>query len=296
MATPGGHDVTAERMPALFVGHGSPMMAIEPSAHTAIWQRLGAQLPRPRAILAISAHWYTRGVGLTANAQPRTIHDFYGFPPALFAVQYPAPGDIALVARVQQLLAAPAADPVEAGHPAPIDAQAVSDWGLDHGTWSVLRYMYPQADVPVVQLSLDGTHAAAWHYQLARRLRPLREEGVLILGSGNIVHNLRALQRRPDAPAPNWALDFNTTVRVAIEARDHNTLMHYENQGEAARMSVPTPEHYLPLLYVLAQQDAADTATIPTDGIELGSISMLSVLIEPLRAARSHSTEQKQYA
>ncbi|MFT3905345.1 MAG: 4,5-DOPA dioxygenase extradiol [Steroidobacteraceae bacterium] len=260
------------RMPALFLGHGSPMAAIEPSQHTAVWQQLGRDLPRPRAILAISAHWFTRGIGITTNESPRTIHDFYGFPPALFAVQYPARGDAALAARVAQLLAAEG-------------AQGVEEWGLDHGSWSVLRYLYPDADIPVVQLSIDGLRSARTHYQMARKLGVLRDEGVLILGSGNVVHNLRVMQRRTDAPAPNWALDFNTAIRAALLARDHDTLIDYEAQGESARMSVPTPEHYLPLLYVAAQQDDGDSVTLPTDGVEMGSISMLSALISPARRA-----------
>lgn len=253
-------------MPALFVGHGSPMAAIEPDRHTAAWQRVGAQLPVPRAILCISAHWYTRGLGLTSNAHPATIHDFHGFPRALYAVSYPAPGDAALVARVQQLLA-------------PDAVQATDQWGLDHGSWSVLRYLFPDAQVPVVQLSLDGERGARAHYELAVRLRPLRDEGVLILGSGNVVHNLRHMQRHADAPAPDWATSFNDTVRGAILRGDHESLIDYPQFGAAARLSVPTDEHYLPLLYVLAQQQPGDAISLPTDGIELGCVSMLAVQI-----------------
>jgi 4,5-DOPA dioxygenase extradiol len=263
-------------MPALFIGHGSPMNAIEPTPFTAAWRRLGLQLPTPRAVLCISAHWYTRGTGVTAMAQPRTIHDFYGFPPELYQCQYAAPGDTALAARVQQLL-----------QPTPVLAD--QDWGFDHGAWSVLLHLLPAARVPVVQLSIDAELSAAQHYALARRLAPLRAEGVLILGSGNVVHNLRRMQRSPDAAAFDWATSFNTTVRDAVLSRDHAALTDLSRYGAAAQHSVPTPEHYLPLLYVLAQQDDADSATIPVDGIDMGAISMLSVLI-----AGAQSAPQKQ--
>ena len=250
-------------MHALFIGHGSPMNAIEPGPATAAWRALAAALPRPRAILCVSAHWLTRGTGVTAMLQPQTIHDFYGFPQALFDCQYPAPGDPALAQRVQLLLA-------------PTRVIADQEWGLDHGTWSVLLHMYPAADIPVVQLSLDGTLTNAQHYELAQRLQPLRDEGVLILGSGNVVHNLRLMQRVSDAPAAAWASGFENTERDAIATHDHAALVDYENRfGEAARLSVPTPEHYLPLLYVLAQRRPAEAVGVPYMGIENSSLSML---------------------
>jgi 4,5-DOPA dioxygenase extradiol len=242
------------------------MNAIEPNHYTAIWSQLGASLPRPRAVLCVSAHWYTNGTGVTAMAQPRTIHDFYGFPQALFDCQYPAPGDAPLSARVQELMR-------------PTNVVADQDWGLDHGSWSVLKFMYPEANVPVVQLSLDGSLSLAQHYELAKRLAPLRDEGILILGSGNVVHNLRRLQRDGDATAFEWATDFNTVVRNAIAKREHATLLDLSAHGAAASYSVPTPEHYLPLLYVLALQRADEPASLPVDGINMGSISMLSVLV-----------------
>ncbi len=254
------------RVPALFIGHGSPMNAIEPNRYTPIWSQLGASLPRPRAVLCVSAHWYTNGIGVTAMAQPRTIHDFYGFPQALFDCQYPAPGDPQLAARVQTLL-----------HPATVIAD--QEWGLDHGSWTVLKFMYPDANVPVVQLSLDGNLSLAQHYELAKRLAPLRDEGVLILGSGNVVHNLRRMQRDANATAFDWATAFNTTVRTAIANREHATLLDLSAHGVAASYSVPTPEHYLPLLYVLAQQRTDEQASLPVDGIDMGSMSMLSVLV-----------------
>jgi 4,5-DOPA dioxygenase extradiol len=258
--------MTGAPQPALFLGHGSPMLAIEPSRYGDVWQQLGRSLPRPRAILAVSAHWYVRGTAVTAQAQPRTIHDFYGFPPALYAVRYPAPGDPQLARRVAQLLA-------------PTPVQLDEDWGLDHGTWSVARHLYPTADIPIVQLSIDATLSPAQHYALAQRLSDLRDEGVLVLGSGNVVHNLRMLQFDGAAPAPSWAQSFNTAVRLGVRERRHADLANYGALDAGAAMSVPTAEHYLPLLYVLALQRDGESASVPVDGIELGAISMMSVQV-----------------
>ncbi len=252
--------------PALFLGHGSPMLAIEPSRYSEAWQQLGRTLPRPRAIVAVSAHWYIRGTAVTAQAQPRTIHDFYGFPPALYAVKYAAPGDPQLARRVAQLLA-------------PTPVQLDEEWGLDHGTWSVARHVYPEADIPVVQLSIDAALSPAQHYALAQRLSPLRDEGVLVLGSGNVVHNLALLQFDGAALAPVWAQTFNGAVRAAVQDRRHADLANYETLDAGAPMSVPTPEHYLPLLYVLGLQRAGESASMPVDGIELGAISMMCVQV-----------------
>lgn len=260
--------------PALFLGHGSPMLAIEPSRYGEAWRQLGRTLPRPRAILAVSAHWYIRGTAVTAQSQPRTIHDFYGFPPALYAVQYPARGDPRLAARVTALLAPTVVRPDE-------------DWGLDHGTWSVLRHVYPDADIPVVQLSIDATLGGPQHYALAQRLAPLRDEGVLVLGSGNVVHNLRALQFDASVPAPAWAQGFNAAVRRAVQAGRHAELADYARLDAGAAMSVPTPEHYLPLLYVLALQRPGEIASLPLDGIELGAISMLCVQLDGAGSVQS---------
>lgn len=251
-------------MPALFFGHGSPMNALETNRHTETWRQLGASLPRPHAVLAISAHWYVPGTAVTAMAQPRTIHDFGNFPRALFEVQYPAPGAPELAARVRALLA-----PVEVG----LD----QSWGLDHGSWSVFVHVWPQADVPVVQLSMDTQLTAAQHYALARRLAPLRDEGVMIVGSGNVVHNLRVIRFMQNAPAYDWAQRFEARARALIAAGSHEDLIDYPRLGEDARLSIPTPEHYLPLLYVLAQQQAGETVSFPVEGIELSSISMLGV-------------------
>jgi 4,5-DOPA dioxygenase extradiol len=272
------------RMPALFIGHGSPLQALEPNRHTAVWQRLGRELPRPLAILCVSAHWYTRGSGVTVDAWPRTIHDFYGFPAQLYRCRYAAPGDPALAARVQALLA-------------PHEVQAVGEaWGLDHGCWQVLLYMYPQADVPVVQLSLDATQPPAAHYALGQRLASLREAGVLVLGSGNVVHNLRAMQRGPQAPVPRAAVEFEDYARAALQAGDHAALVQFGRGGAAAAWSVPTPDHYLPLLYVLGAAGKQATVSILTEGIELGAVSMLSALFtDPSgSAAPDQSTPQKQ--
>ena len=236
------------RLPALFVGHGSPMNAIEDSEFRRRWQELGRTLPRPDAILCVSAHWETRGVFLTGAATPPTIHDFYGFPQPLFDVRYPAPGQPALARRVASILG---------GFGALVDPER----GLDHGCWSVLVAMYPQADVPVVQLSLDSRQRGAFHYALAKELRPLRDSGVLILGSGNIVHNLRLADFRLDT-GYDWAVRFDAELRARIEAGDHATLADYHELGPDARLSIPTPEHYLPLLYALGLQQAGDEVRI----------------------------------
>jgi 4,5-DOPA dioxygenase extradiol len=254
------------RMPAVFFGHGNPMNTLADNRYTQAWAGIGSAAPRPKAILAVSAHWLTRGTAVTAMAQPRTIHDFGGFPRELFEVSYPAPGDPALATRVQQLLA-----------PQPVEPDL--RWGLDHGTWSVLAHAYPRADVPVVQLSIDGTRPPQFHYDLARKLAPLRDEGVMIVGSGNVVHNLGVMDWRGTAGAYDWAVRFNTFVRGHIEKRSHSALIDFERMGEDARLSVPTSEHYLPLLYILGLQDDQSVVTIPVDGIEHGSISMMSVVV-----------------
>ncbi len=253
------------RMPTVFLGHGNPMNALDDNAWTRAWAAMGRSMPRPRAVLCVSAHWYVPATAVTAMAKPRTIHDFGGFPQALFDVQYPAPGDPGLARRVAEMLA-----PLEVG----MDAS----WGLDHGAWSLLRHVYPKADVPVVQLSIDETQPAAFHYQLGRKLRPLRDEGVLLLGSGNIVHNLHAYAwgRHPVDPL-DWAQRFETRVRELLLEREHNALIDYESLGADAQLSIPTPEHYLPLLYVLGASDEDDAVSFPVEGMDGGSISMVAV-------------------
>lgn len=252
------------RMPALFIGHGSPMNAIEETRWSQAWRALAAALPRPQSILVISAHWMTPGVGVTAMEQPETIHDFGGFPDALFAVQYPAPGNPELAGRIQNLLA-------------PQTVCLDQSWGLDHGAWSVLVHLFPQADIPVVQLSLDLSQPNQFHYDLGRRLQALRDEGVLIIASGNVVHNLRLLQWQNDQAAPEWSARIEKRVIECLQARDHAALIDYAHLDPQALLAIPTSEHYLPLLYIAGLQTADEPVSFPVQGIDLGTISMLSV-------------------
>jgi 4,5-DOPA dioxygenase extradiol len=255
-------------MPAVFFGHGSPMNALQRNRYTMAWEEFGRLTPRPRGILCISAHWYTRGTKVTAMATPKTIHDFGGFPQALFDIEYPAPGDVRMASRVIELLGSRGTR---------VDADP--DWGLDHGTWSVLKHVYPQADIPVVQMSIDGTKPLDYHYEAARSLAPLRDEGVLVIGSGNVVHNLSMAMRAEGANAYSWATRFNGRIRSLLIAHDHASLADMGALGEDASISIPTPEHYLPLLYVIALQRAGEPLRFLIDGIELGSISMMSVVL-----------------
>jgi len=259
--------MTDHRQPAIFAGHGSPMYAIEPNRYTAAWSNLGKTLKRPDAILVISAHWVTRGVWVTAMAKPKTIHDFGGFPQALFDIQYPAPGSPALADRIQELLNVPV-------------VLEENEWGIDHGAWSVLKYLYPDADIPVVQLSLDGSMSAGQHYELAKQLRPLRDENILILSSGNVVHNLRTIHWQDGAEPYPWAKDFNNFFVSEMNANHHQSLIEWEHYGDSAHLSIPTPEHYWPALYTLALQHKHEHAKVYIDGIEMSSISMLGFSIQ----------------
>ena len=252
------------KMPVLFVGHGNPMNAIRSNAFRRAWEALGARLPRPKAILCVSAHWETRNAYVTATETPETIHDFYGFPKALFDVRYPAPGAPPLASRVASLVATERVR-LDPGR------------GLDHGAWSVLVAMYPQADVPVVQLSIDTSQPGGHHYALARQLAPLRDEGVLVMGSGNVVHNLRQFDFQDPTPLA-WAERSDAEIRGHIEAGRHEALMDYPGSGADARLAVPTPEHYLPLMYAIALQQPGEAAEFFNDAVQ-GSISMTSVLI-----------------
>ncbi len=256
--------IESERMPALFVGHGSPMNAVEDNEFSRAWAAAAAALPRPQAVLCVSAHWETHGTRVTADAQPRTIHDFSGFPAELYSIRYGAPGSPALARLVQETLA-------------DVSVQADTSWGLDHGAWSVLRRMFPDADVPVVQLSLDATQPPAHHYALGQALRPLRGRGVLIIGSGNMVHNLR-LVRWYDGAYP-WASEMDAVFARLIADGDHKALVDYAALGENARLAVPTNEHFLPLLYALGAQMPGDSVQFFADKVTLGSISMRSVRI-----------------
>ncbi|HYL82429.1 MAG TPA: 4,5-DOPA dioxygenase extradiol [Candidatus Acidoferrum sp.] len=254
------------RMPALFVGHGNPMLTLGDNVYASAWAALGPALPRPRAILCVSAHWYAAGTAVTAMAAPRTIHDFGGFPPALHAIQYPAPGDPDLARRIAALLA-------------PVPVALDTHWGLDHGTWTVLRHLFPQADIPVLQLRLDAMQESAFHAGLGQRLAPLRSEGVLIVGSGNLVHNLALYSWGAPAAPLDWAVRFEATARTQILAGRKESLIAYETLGAEAHLAIPTADHYLPLLYVLALRTPADRITFPVEGIEGGSMSMLAVQI-----------------
>ena len=244
------------------------MNALLHNAFTEQWAEIGAKLPKPKAILCVSAHWYIEDSAVTVSTAPKTIHDFGGFPRELYQVQYPAPGDPDLATRVQKLLA-------------PIPVRLDERWGLDHGTWSVLCHVYPRADIPVVQLSIDETQPPSFHYEIGKRLAPLRDEGILIVGSGNVVHNLHAYAWAGHVVEPNdWAVSFESRVRELLLADEHNPLIDYEIKlGSEAVLAVPTPDHYLPLLYVLGTRTTSEPVAFPVEGVDGGSISMLAVQV-----------------
>jgi 4,5-DOPA dioxygenase extradiol len=257
----------AEILPAIFFGHGNPMNALMNNTYTEAWRGLGRRIPQPNAILSISAHWYVPETGVTVTTAPKTIHDFGGFPPELYQVRYPAPGDPKLARRVLQLLA-------------PLPVALDDKWGFDHGTWSVLRHVYPLANVPVVQLSIDETQPASFHFEIGKKLAVLREEGVLIVSSGNLVHNLHAYAWGRHTVDPyDWAIRFETMAREMMVAGEYEPLIEYEALGREAILSIPTPDHYLPLLYVLATRQDREPITFPVEGVDGGSISMLAAQI-----------------
>ncbi|HSB65862.1 MAG TPA: 4,5-DOPA dioxygenase extradiol, partial [Anaerolineales bacterium] len=249
-------------MPVLFVGHGSPMNAIEDNEYSRAWREAAGQIRKPQAILCISAHWETHGSMVTAMEQPRTIHDFYGFPRPLFEKQYPAPGSAELAQRVIDLVGETRIKPDHS-------------WGLDHGTWSVLCQMYPEANIPVVQLSLDRQINPSDHYALGQKLNQLRQEGILIVGSGNIVHNL-ALMVWQDA-AFDWAIEYDKKVKQWIVDEDHDAIIHYEKHGKPALLSVNSAEHYLPLLYILGLRQPHEPVLFFAEKLWGGSLSMRCV-------------------
>jgi 4,5-DOPA dioxygenase extradiol len=254
-------------MPAIFFGHGNPLNALLDNSYTKDWSSIGKSLLRPKAVLCVSAHWYSPGTAVTAMSTPRTIHDFGGFPRELYQVQYPAPGSPELAERVKALLV-------------PLPVQLDQSWGLDHGTWSVLRHVFPQADIPVVQLSIDETQPPEFHYQLGKRLASLRDEGVLIIGSGNIVHNLHTYAwGRHEVKPFDWAVRFEQLARELLLKGDDAPLVGYESLGKDALLSAPTPDHYLPLLYVIGLRRPGESVTFPVEGFDGGSISMLTVRI-----------------
>lgn len=258
-----------KKMPVLFVGHGNPMNAIEENEFSKAWDGLGKSLPKPSAILCVSAHWETRGTFVTAMQKPKTIHDFGGFPQELFDVQYPASGNPTLAKEIKETLKK-------------TDAGLDESWGLDHGCWSVVKKMYPGADIPVLQLSLDYTKPAQWHYDLAKELSTLRKKGVLIIGSGNMVHNLSMVNwQNLNGPGYDWALEINETFKRLISQKDHKALINYGSLGKAAQLAIPGPDHWLPLIYSLALQDEKDELSFFNDKTLAGSLSMTSVKLLP---------------
>jgi 4,5-DOPA dioxygenase extradiol len=258
--------VQDRKMPALFIGHGSPMNGIEDNAFSQRWAAMGKEIPTPQAVLVVSAHWLTRGTAITAMAQPQTIHDFGGFPKALFDVQYPAPGHPKLAEETAAMIKT--------------NVHLDHDWGLDHGSWSVVKNMYPEANIPVLQLSIDYNKSPQYHYDLATELAALRKKGVLIMGSGNMVHNLRILDWKNPAGGYDWADEMNETFKRLISEDDHAALINFQDLGKAAALSIPTPDHYLPLLYTLGIKDKHDVVSFFNDQTTMGSISMTSVKLD----------------
>lgn len=259
-------EVKDETMPVLFVGHGSPMNAIEDNQFSKRWSEMGKSITKPTAVLCISAHWLTRGTFVTAMDKPKTIHDFGGFPKALFDVQYPAPGDAALAAETVSLIKK---TQVGMDH----------DWGLDHGTWSIVRNMYPEANIPVLQFSIDYGQPMQYHYELAKELSELRKKGVLIIGSGNMVHNLGMVawdKMELDNYGYDWAIEINEKFKELILKKDHQSLIDYSKLGKSALLSIPSPDHYIPMLYALGLQDQKDQVEIFNDKLVAGSLNMTS--------------------
>lgn len=265
-----GNITATEKMPVLFIGHGNPMNAIEDNEFTTGWRIVGETLPKPSAILCISAHWETRGTHVTAMNKPETIHDFGGFPARLFEVQYPAPGSPALASDTKEIVKM-----TEVG----LD----QDWGLDHGCWSVVSRLYPDADIPVIQMSLDYHKDPARHFELAAELAPLRKKGVLIIGSGNMVHNLALVNwHKINEPGfgYDWALEAGEKMKKYILEGNYDALINYKNQGRSFNLAIPTPDHYLPLLYALALKEENEEATIFNDKAVMGSLTMTSLKIQ----------------
>ena len=256
-------------MPVLFIGHGSPMNGIEDTAFSRRWSQMAKEIPTPKAVLVVSAHWFTKGTKITAMDFPKTIHDFGGFPQELFDVQYPAPGNPLLAKETAELL-----------HSAHVEFD--HDWGLDHGAWTIIRHMYPEANIPVLQISIDYTKGPQYHYDLAKELNALRKKGVLIIGSGNMVHNLRmvAWDRLNDPEyAYDWTIQMNNKFKELIQAGDHKPLINYSSLGKEAMLAIPTPEHYLPLIYTLGLKSSKDDVSFFNDKAVGGSLTMTSVKI-----------------
>lgn len=257
------------RMPALFIGHGTPMNALERNEFSESWTALGKCIGKPKAILMVSAHWMTRGVAVTAMAKPRTIHDFGAFPKALFDKRYNAPGDPQVAQRIAELLS-------------PLPVTLDQNWGLDHGAWSVLVHLYPEADVPVLQLSMEGSKPPSFHYELGARLQALRDEGILIVGSGNVVHNLSMINFGQATSGFDWAVRFQERVKKIIASGEDRALTDFQNMGPDADRSIPGADHFLPLLYVLGARDLQDDAVeFITPQCVFGSLSMMSIALWP---------------
>lgn len=256
-----------EKLPVLFIGHGSPMNGIEDNEFSNTWKKFGKEIPKPKAVLVISAHWLTNGTQITAMNNPKTIHDFGGFPQALFDVEYPANGNPALAKFTSDLITS-------------TNVGLDHDWGLDHGTWTVVRHMYPNADIPVLQLSIDYNKPAQYHYDLAKQLASLRKKGVLIIGSGNMVHNLRMVawdKMQQDNYGFDWAIEMNSVFKEKIGNNDFKSLIEYEKLNKAAKLAIPTPDHYFPLIYAMALQDKKDEISFFNDKLVGGSLNMTSV-------------------
>ena len=255
-------------MPVLFIGHGSPMNGIEHNEFSDSWAKLATEITLPKAILVISAHWLSRGTKITAMDFPETIHDFGGFPKELFEVQYPAPGNPELAKETAAMIRS-------------VEVELTHDWGLDHGAWTVIRNMYPDATIPVLQLSIDYTKGPQFHYELAKELSSLRSKGVLIIGSGNMVHNLRMISfdRMDKEFGFDWAIEMNDIFKKHINSRNHQALVNYESLGSGAKLAIPTPDHYYPLLYSLGLQNKNDEAAIFNDKLMAGSLTMTSLKI-----------------
>lgn len=256
---------TTPRMPVLFIGHGSPMNAIEENSYTHSLHRLGLELPTPNAILVVSAHWMTQSTWVTEMSTPKTIHDFYGFPKALFDVQYPAHGSPELAKYIQQTVSQPK---ILGDH---------DSWGLDHGTWAVLKHIYPGANIPVVQLSLNMTKSPDHHYDIGSQLSGLRDRGVLILGSGNIVHNLSRIQWKPNSKPYDWAIEFDEWIKKKLIERDYKSITNDFHKTEAGKLSIPTLDHYLPLHYIIGASDSRDELKFEHEELQNSSISMRSI-------------------
>jgi 4,5-DOPA dioxygenase extradiol len=261
---------STEKMPVLFLGHGSPMNAIEENEFVQGFRNIGKTIPKPNAILCVSAHWETRGTFVTAMPKPMTIHDFGGFPQALFDVQYPAPGSPELASETKAIVKK-------------TNVGLDDKWGLDHGAWTVIKHLYPKADVPIIQMSLDYNQPASYHYELAKELNTLRKKGVLIIGSGNMVHNLGMLawdKLNTDNYGFDWALEASDKMKKFILSNDHHQLIHYKSQGKAFDLAIPTPEHYLPLLYALALKGEKENVSLFNDKAVAGSLTMTSLKID----------------